>query len=328
MGDDSVEIGRPQSEPNGSADERTDAEWSSILKPPPRRYSFSLRTMFFIVTCVAVFFAGVRVSGPHGAYFAFGGLILSSFLAIWSFAKGSFPIRPGVFVLLAIFFAMASLPTAVMWAKAHTREIVCKNNLFQIGLALKSYHQRYGCFPPTYTADAAGRPLCSWRALVFSPQMQSGWIPKPTASEPWNGPTNSALASSGTPVFHCPDDDQPYQMTSYLAIVGPHTAWPAPGSRKLSEIKNPAKTILVIEMEGSGINWLEPRDLFAGQLKDGFAALAGSRGAAPHPDGFNVLFADGHVETLPANIDPAELAKMIEVDQGDAGREDPNSTIR
>jgi prepilin-type processing-associated H-X9-DG protein len=167
-------------------------------------------------------------------------------------------------------------------------------------------------------SEADDEPNQRW---ATTRRRSDGKASQSVAKEPWNGPTNSLFASNGTTIYHCPDDEQPDQMTSYLAIVGPHTAWPAPGLRKLAEIKNPAKTILVIEMEGSGVNWLEPRDLFAGQLKEGFAALAGSRGAAPHPEGFNVLFADGHVDTLPANMDAGELAKLIDIEQGDAERE-------
>jgi|GEM_PF-1661311 len=306
----------PPGPPTG-IDDRTDEEWAAILKPPPRRFSFSLRTMFFIVTCVAVFFAGVRVAGPHGAYLAFGGLFLRTFLAIWSFAKGSFPIRPGIFVLLAIFCAIASAPAEMMRVKAHARQIWCRSNLSEIGMALKSYHEHYGSFPPLYVADAKGNALYSWRALIL-PELSAAWTPTMKTNEPWNGPTNSLVASNATSVFHCGEDHQAFQMTSYLAVVGPDSAWTTSGPRRLADFKNPARTILVIEMVGSGVNWLEPRDLFTGQLRDGFLALAGASGTAPHPDGFNALFADGHVETLPANIDPAELMKIVEIDQRDA----------
>jgi prepilin-type processing-associated H-X9-DG protein len=319
MNDDRAENKQANGEPTPAIDQRTDEEWAAILKPPPRRWSFSLRTMFFIVTCVAIFFAGVRVAGPHGAYFAFGGLFLSSFLAIWSFAKGGFPIRPGIFVLLAIFCAIASLPTAMMRAKAHARQIGCRSNLSEIGLALKSYYQKYGTFPPLYVADAKGNALYSWRALIL-PELSARWTPTLKANEAWNGPTNSLVAANAISVFHCGEDHQAFQMTSYLAIVGPNASWMTSGPRRLADFKDPARTILVIEMESSGVNWLEPRDLFAGQFKEGFVALAGANRTAPHPEGFNALFADGHVETLPANINPAELAKMIEIDQGDAER--------
>jgi prepilin-type processing-associated H-X9-DG protein len=74
---------------------------------------------------------------------------------------------------------------------------------------------------------------------------------------------------------------------------------------------------MVIEVPNSGINWLEPRDLSVDQLKqNGLRGLIPSGGSALRPEGFNVLFADGHVETLPTDIDPQKLAPMLEVDPG------------
>ena len=69
--------------------------------------------------------------------------------------------------------------------------------------------------------------------------------------------------------FNCPDDPQNAgnrcpNLTSYLAVVGPHTAWSGATPRKLSDFKNPSKTILLVEVANSGIHWAEPRDLYVG----------------------------------------------------------------
>jgi prepilin-type processing-associated H-X9-DG protein len=287
-------------------------EWRAFIAP--RRPTFSLRTMFFIVTCVAVFFAGVRVAGNDGSQFFVGALFLSFFLAIWSSARRGFPVPPGIFFPLSILFGVLSLPSVDMHPTA--RRVMCENNLRQIGEGLKSYHQKYGSFPPAFTADANGKPLYSWRAVVLMEMGRTDVSQRLQPNEPWNGPKNSLLAAEGSPTYICTSYRQPVQMTSYLAVVGPHSAWPAPHARKLAEFKNPAKTIIVLEMPNSGVNWLEPRDLFVGQLKDGFGALIPPGALPPHSDGFNALFADGHVETLPANIDPQVLSEMLEVDPG------------
>jgi prepilin-type processing-associated H-X9-DG protein len=289
-------------------------EWRAFIAP--RRVTFSLRTMFFVVTCVAVFFAGVRVAGNDGSQFFVGALFLSFFLAIWSSARRGFPVRPGIFFLLSILFAVLSLPLLVIKGHSAARRVQCDNNLRQIGEALKSYHQKYGSFPPAYVADANGKPLYSWRAIIFAEMGRTDLLQRLQPNEPWNGPKNSLLAPEWWMNFHCPSDQQSGQMTSYVAIVGPRSAWPAPQVSKLAEFKNPAKTILVLELPNSGVNWLEPRDLFVGQLKEGLGAIVPPDSLPPYSDGFEALFADGHVETLPANIDPQVLSEMLEVDPG------------
>jgi len=272
--------------------------------------------MFFVVTCVSVFFAGVRVAGNDGSQFFVGSLFLSFFLAIWSSVRRDLPVRPGIFFLLSILFAALSLPLLVIKGHSATRRMICENNLRRIGEALKSFHQKHGSFPPAYVADATGKPLYSWRAIIFAEMGRTDVPQRLRPNEPWNGPKNSLLAVEWSPDYHCPADQQSGQMTSYVAIVGPRSAWPAPQARKLADFKNPAKTIVVLELPNSGVNWLEPRDLSVGQLKEGLGAIIPPGSPPPHSDGFEALFADGHVETLPANIDPQILSEMLDVDPG------------
>src|SRR5207244_10573632 len=56
--------------------------------------------------------------------------------------------------------------------------------------------------------------------------------------------------------------------TSYLALVGPGTAWPGATPIKLNDLGDrAARTIMVLEVAGSKINWMEPRDLEISELK-------------------------------------------------------------
>ena len=43
----------------------------------------------------------------------------------------------------------------------------CAGNLAQVAVALHTYHDVYGRFPPAYLADASGRPRHSWRVLLL-----------------------------------------------------------------------------------------------------------------------------------------------------------------
>ena len=194
------------------------------------------------------------------------------------------------------------LHIAIQAAKRSACQQTSENNLKQIGLALLIHDQQLGHLPPSYAANPRGKPLYSWRALI-TPYLESQWLPVPAPAKTWNNPQNASLANLSFACFHPPDDDSPNTMTSYVAITGPHTAWPGGNGTKLDGLKNPAKTILLVEMHNTGINWIEPRDLDISNL----ATLT----ANSHSGGFHACFADGHVELLP-DIDLKKLAAMCD----------------
>ena len=106
---------------------------------------------------------------------------------------------------------------------------------------------------------------------------------------------------------------QVLSYTSYLAVVGPNTAWPGAKASKLADFADPSKTILVVEVANSGINWAEPRDLYVGQMAAGVNSKSGQGISSAHPGGAEALFADGHIEFIPDDIDPKKLAEMFEI---------------
>jgi prepilin-type processing-associated H-X9-DG protein len=171
------------------------------------------------------------------------------------------------------------------------------DNLRQIGIAFQSYQQAYRKIPPTYVADPNGESLYSWRFAIL-PFLDSLVPQMPDPRKPWNHPSNLALSGQTIHCFHAPLDDLPKTMTTYLAVVGPGTAWSVAAS--LDNIKHPEKAILVVEVFNSGINWVEPRDTTPE------AAIT-----ALHDHCGHVLFADGHVEKLPAGIDAGTLKEML-----------------
>ncbi|MEJ7640466.1 MAG: hypothetical protein WKF75_21480 [Singulisphaera sp.] len=60
--------------------------------------------------------------------------------------------------------------------------------------------------------------------------------------------------------YWCPSGDaRTTQETDYVAVVGPHTAWPGHTGRRLAEITDEASTVLLVEVADSGIHWMEPR---------------------------------------------------------------------
>jgi hypothetical protein len=56
--------------------------------------------------------------------------------------------------------------------------------------------------------------------------------------------------------------------TTYVAVLGPRTAWPAPKVSHFEDFsKELSNTILVSEMSESGVLWMEPRDLHFDQME-------------------------------------------------------------
>jgi prepilin-type processing-associated H-X9-DG protein len=136
--------------------------------------------------------------------------------------------------------------------------------------------------------------------------------------EPWDGGSNAKQTGIQNPIFIAPADpqiDKPLaNFTSYVAIVGLHTAWAGATPRKLSDFKDPSKTILLVEVVNSGIHWAEPRDLYVGQVSPGINPSIGQGISSANPRGAYVLFADGHTEFLPNSTDPKKLAEMLSID--------------
>jgi hypothetical protein len=81
--------------------------------------------------------------------------------------------------------------------------------------------------------------------------------------EPWDGPNNRQLADRMPKLYAFSGSHRPgLTSTNYLAVVGAETMWPGAQGRKRKEIENgSSETILIVENNGLGVHWMEPRDL-------------------------------------------------------------------
>jgi prepilin-type processing-associated H-X9-DG protein len=200
---------------------------------------------------------------------------------------------------------------AVSAAREAARRAQCQNNLKQIGIALQRYHDEYQCYPPAYIADAAGKPLHSWRVL-FLPYLDASLARQYRFDEPWNGQRNKRLAHRMPAVFRCPGDPQAdSQYTSYVASSGPSYFFQAGRPIRQSEILDGlSNTIAVIEASGARVPWTEPRD-----PDPQIMGIAGAP-TTNHPGGINVLLADGSVRFVSAKIDAQVLAELLRINDG------------
>ncbi len=128
----------------------------------------------------------------------------------------------------------------------------------QFGLALHNYHDKFGCFPPAYVADATGRPMHSWRVLILPFMEEAALYQQYRFDEPWDGPNNSKLANRIPEVYRCPTYERSHDrlklsaphlalMTNYVAVVGVGTAFDGSASVGVRDIEDgTSNTVLVI----------------------------------------------------------------------------------
>jgi prepilin-type processing-associated H-X9-DG protein len=289
---------------------------------PPRAaheqtFQFRIRDLLLIMLLVAL--AAGAIAQASGLLFLL--LLVTSGCCAYLWRKLWLPVQfMHVLCGLMIFGLGVALlvPPMCSIPRSLSRRMSCQNNLKLITIALHNYHDTYGCFPPAYIADKTGRPMHSWRVLILPFMEQENLYQQYRLDEPWDGPNNRKLADEIISVYSCPGEPaKPITETSYVAIIGPHTAWPGEKARSLQEFADGSgNVLLVVEVHDSGIHWMEPRDLHVTQMAPTINAVHGQGISSSHPQGANAAYADGSVrylhESLPADV----LQTWIHVDDG------------
>jgi len=216
-------------------------------------------------------------------------------------------------LLLAVPILIALLLPAVQAAREAARRTQCMNNLKQLGIAMHNYHDTYGCFPPAYIADATGKPMHSWRVLIL-PFVEGQHIHQMyDFNEPWDGPNNSRLAAMMPPIYACPSDPQApgANATDYLAVAGPGAIFDGDKRCSLNDVTDGTQnTLMVAEVTGANVNWMEPRDLDVSQMTGAINAPGGAEISSRHPGGAIALYADGSVHFLSNSLPPATIKAL------------------
>jgi len=214
---------------------------------------------------------------------------------------------------------LALLLPAVQAAREAARRAACTNQLRQISVAMFNYEMEHGCFPPAYLADEDGRPMHSWRVLLLLHLGEQALYDQYDFDEPWDSPANLALADRMPSVYRCPSDTGfDVSETSYAMIVGPGTISDGTSATSSAEITDGASdTILLVEAAGSGIPWMEPRDLDAGEISYLVNDPIDPGIQSDHPGCANVAMCDGSVQALPDSTDPERVEAMSTIAGGE-----------
>jgi prepilin-type processing-associated H-X9-DG protein len=207
-----------------------------------------------------------------------------------------------VSVVMCVILTALLLP-AVQAARDAAQRTQGANHLKQIGLGLHNYHDTYRTLPYAYTPGSDGQPVHSWRTAILPFCEQISVYDRVDFNRAWNQPPNNALNDIAIPYLSSPKDEALPTDTSYLAIVDPEGAFDPDRQLKLADMRDgTSNTIAVIEVQNTGINWMEPRDI---TIDEAVRRITSSKTLV------NVLMMDGSVEAIDPKMNPAKLRAMM-----------------
>jgi hypothetical protein len=195
------------------------------------------------------------------------------------------------------------------------RRAYCSNNLHQLALGLLEYENAHGCFPAVGVRGNGRQPSMSWRVAILPCLGKRDLFGQYDPKESWDSPKNRKLVASMPDVFGCPSNPKNYgpdRKTNYMMIAGPGTIGAlGDKSRNLDYLTahaGSAETILVIEIPGEGVDWMDPCDLTIDEIIDRLKKNT----PGFHGDVLIVSFCDGHQEALRRTIAPDTLRALAD----------------
>lgn len=195
-----------------------------------------------------------------------------------------------------------------------SRRNSCLNNLKQISLALLTYEEEHGEFPPAYTVDVEGNRLHSWRTLLLPYLEQQQLFDTIDLTKPWDDPANLKAREAVVEVYVCPSSTVEDEMTTYLGVFGADCFFSGSEPRKLSDVTDgTAQTLAVIEVSAEqAVHWMSPHDV----AKDVLLAV-NSELKSGHPGIVQAARVDGSVCSLSNAIDKQVLGGLLTINGGE-----------
>jgi hypothetical protein len=194
---------------------------------------------------------------------------------------------------IAVAFCLAAwFAQALSQAISETQQSVCTGGLFYLGAHLANYRDRHGHFPPVCTHDALGRPMHSWRAILYA-EMDADFRQAYDFNEPWDSQKNIRWAERPPKSFTCPNNQsEPPRFANFVALVDRAEGDPN-YIHAHGQIPPLGQGLLLIEYPDSQILWTDPRDVYIEQLS--------SLGRGVDPAGIGTLLTDRTVRRQPIN---------------------------
>jgi len=138
-------------------------------------------------------------------------------------ARPGFTLIELLVVIAIIGILIALLLPAVQEARREARRLQCQHNLKQIGLALHSFHESQGQFPPSSTWDLSqgtgvidqtnhNRVSENWVILILPYMEQQGLYDRFDLTKYVTHPVNAAARGTEIPIMKCPEDSNSRQQ--------------------------------------------------------------------------------------------------------------------
>lgn len=185
---------------------------------------------------------------------------------------------------------------AINNARQAGQRTVSMNNLRNLAIAMLSYDNLHGRFPPRCSYSADGKPLLSWRVHLLPTVDRLDLYRQFHLDEPWDSPHNKSLIPLMPEFFHSPDDPRATSegKTLYQVPIAEGTIFGDQEPLKLAAIRDgTSNTILMVEADSdAAVIWTKPDDLTI-DLKRPLEHLGKLR-----PQGFLAVMADGSVHAI------------------------------
>ena len=186
------------------------------------------------------------------------------------------------------------------------------DNMAAIGQAFELYLKQNRKYPASFIANAAQRPILSWRVAILPYLGYDELFAQFRTDEAWDSTHNAKLIEKIPAVFQSPDRFD--QLTNYLVPYATTTAFFGPKGKMTRRWEDGAKnTILLVEVDDThAVPWTQPEDLHFDARKPD-VGLGNLRS-----DGFFSVWGGGEVALVPKAIRGLQLKAAFTVDGGES----------
>ena len=211
---------------------------------------------------------------------------------------------------------------AVDAAEEASNRARCLEQLRCISLAMLLYECDHGTLPPTYTADAAGNPLHSWRVLLLPYLGQEKIYERIRLNEPWDSDYNQQFHDEDVAFYRCPSVEtaKPGE-TTYSVVVGPDMPFEGGEGKELADFGPDSEDMILLVERAVPVCWMEPaKEVSQAEADAGvnveYDPITGAKTpvngiASPHPTVQTVGLRNGSVRFITEMLQPEVFRNLL-----------------